>query len=211
MRRLRRARPKRRLPRVAEETTAPAVEEPVPAHTRPVFRRRRRPPLPTKPHPVRPRRAQPVSQATSRPRFPTMGSRRPQRQRSPRWQRQPTTTPVCGSGSRRRCDTSAVGRGGADAIPVDRSAAPVRFAWKTDAAGRFNAIVRRVRDGGRRARSRIARPQLQGGGAKPRPRCPGRNRRAAGAARHLVRPLGIVAGRRHRPQDPGRSGRPARL
>ena len=59
----------------------------------------------------------------------TMQSCRPKKRDGPRWSRH------AGSDAIPEAADSAAPR-----IDVDRSAAPVRFAWKTDADGRFNAI-----------------------------------------------------------------------
>ena len=95
--------------------------------------------------------------------------------------------------------------------PVDRSA-PVRFVWRTDAEGKFSALSPEFADIvgkpaadviGRRFKDVSQRPSA----SMPRRR----DRRPARTARHLVGPLGAVAGRRHRSEDPGRSGGAAGL
>ena len=86
-------------------------------------------------------------------------------------------------------------------LPSARSTArrrPLRFVWRTDAEGRFSAISPEFAERVGSARGRCGRPALQGCRGHLRARSVGRDRRPARPTRYLVRPLGAVAGRRHR-------------
>ncbi len=96
--------------------------------------------------------------------------------------------------------------------PGDRpfgGAAAFRLAHRR--RGQVQRAVAGIRRDRRQARRRRDRPTLQGCRGHLRPRCLRRDRRPARTARHLVRPLGAVACRRHRSEDTCRSGGASRL